>query len=466
MIHLDISTLAAGMSPSGAGAIDEIHRRCGIYTRLDVVSRILDEVGWCPDRDLLLSRLLEPSAGDARFVAEAARRLLERARRMGVKPTLASFRDRILAFEFHEATARLARSEVAEVLRVGGLHPATAAALARQWIRIGDFLLSKAPDEAFTHVVGNPPYIRWSKIPPALRSVYDAVVPRTMVGGDLFVPFLDRSLDWLAPQGRCGFLCSDRWRYMAFGNGFREKWLPRLDVESEQPLPAHDAFIDAVDAYPSVFIARKRAADEKVVEASAIWTGTRSLADAGYVVRVGPALGCMAAYVVTPDDDDVETGLTRPWLSTAEISDGAIHWRGSQVIAMYDAHGTLIDLADHPLLSKRLERFRGKLSGRAIVKNGAPWYRTIDRVRAADWTRPKLLVPELAKIPRIALDLSGAIPSHGVYAIFAPDDDLGTLMDQLRDGGLARALLGFAPKVKGGYVRCYKRFLEAVPVKA
>ena len=114
------------------------------------------------------------------------------------------------------------------------------------------------------------------------------------------------------------------------------------------------------------------------------------------------------------------------------------------------------------MLSARLSRFRKPLSKRAIVKNGAPWYRTIDRIDASVWTRPKLLLPELAKIPRIAVDRSGAIPSHGVYAIFADGDRIDALFEKLSNGRLARALEDIAPKVKGGFVRCYKRFLDEI----
>ena len=76
-----------------------------------------------------------------------------------------------------------------------------------------------------------------------------------------------------------------------------------------------------------------------------------------------------------------------------------------------------------------------------------------------------MLIPELAKIPRLAIDRSGAIPSHGVYAILAPGDEVEALYEKLRDGKLAEALDGIAPRVKGGYVRCYKRFLERVTIR-
>jgi hypothetical protein len=81
-------------------------------------------------------------------------------------------------------------------------------------------------------------------------------------------------------------------------------------------------------------------------------------------------------------------------------------------------------------------------------------------VRAEDWSRPKLLVPEIAKVPRVAIDLSGAIPSHGVYAIFVVDDDVSRIYDRLKSGKLAAALSDVAPRIGSEYLRCYKRFLN------
>jgi hypothetical protein len=160
----------------------------------------------------------------------------------------------------------------------------------------------------------------------------------------------------------------------------------------------------------------------------------------------------------------VESGFLAKWVAATEISEGKIAWVGRRVVVMNEANGELIDLNKSPKLSARLDRYREKLNSRAIVKNGAPWFRPIDRVRKVDWERPKILVPELAKTPRCAIDRSGLIPSHGVYAIFAPGDDVDWLYRQLDDGQVAKALRKLAPRVKGNYVRCYKRFLEMVKV--
>jgi hypothetical protein len=441
--------------------IEALHRRCGIYTNPDVVRRILDAVGWHEKADLSRSCLLEPAAGNGAFVVEAARRLVAALLYRRIVPNVESLLHRITAFELHPRECEAARSRVAATLRSAGVHHRTAEICARSWIVSGDFLLSNLPTAHFTHTVGNPPYIRWPRIPERLKATYEKRLPQDMTGGDLFLPFLDRALQLLRLGGSCGFLCSDRWRFMAFAERFRRKWLPRLEIRSERKLPSFEAFVDNVDSYPMILIGSKRLAKKKTYKLPRVQRG-KTLAELGCVVKVGPALGHTPAYVLAPHEDDIEPELLQPWIDGTEIAEGKISWRGRRVIVMHGKDEKLVALRRFPLLRDRLTRFKKPLQNRSIVANGAPWFRPIDRVIAAKWSRPKLLVPELAKTPRVAIDRSGAIPSHGVYAIFAPDDDVEVLYDKLRDGKLAAALDGIAPKVKGGYVRCYRRFLLMV----
>ncbi len=441
--------------------IDALHKRCGVYTKPAVTRRILDAVGWKEDTDLSRSRLLEPAAGNGEFVIEAARRLVVSCLRRSVRVSIDTLSSRIKAFELHPGAAEEARAKVQAALRECGVHHRTATACAKAWIVNADFLLTAPARGGFTHVVGNPPYMRWSKVPDTLRAVYTDRLSSDMTGGDLFLPFLDRAMEQLCPDGRCGFLCSDRWRFMAFAEAFRRKWLPLLDVISEESLPADEAFVSDVNSYPTILIASKRPARTCEPNRSLARQG-KTLEELGYIVKVGPALGHTPAFVLQPGEEDVEPELLQPWIDSSEIREGAVEWRGRRVVVMYGDDGKLIDLDGYPMLTARLKRFADKLEQRSIVRSGAVWYRTIDRIRARDWARPKLVVPELAKLPRLAIDHSGAIPSHGVYAIFAPDDNVEVLYEMLNDGKLAQALEGISPKVKGGYLRCYKRFLSAI----
>lgn len=443
--------------------VETLHRRCGIYTNPEIVCRILDGVDWHERVNLSRSRLLEPAAGNGAFVVEAARRLVLSLSWHGIPLTPPNLLHRITAFELHPRESNVARSRVVATLSSVGVQRRTAQLCANSWIVDGDFLLAQLPFACFTHAVGNPPYVRWRRVPPRLKAVYEKRLPPEMIGGDLFLPFLDKALRLLRVGGTCGFLCSDRWRFMAFAESFRTKWLPRLTIKSERRLPSSKAFIDNVDSYPTIVIGTKRPLKMKARIRSTRSRG-QTLAELGCVIRVGPALGHTPAYVLGPQEKDVESKLLRPWIDATEITEGKVIWQGRRVVAMYEDE-KLVDLDRFPLLKARLKRFRKILKKRSIVVGGAQWFRPIDRVIVAAWARPKLLVPELAKIPRLAIDRTGAIPSHGVYAIFAPDDNVEALYEKLRDGKLAAALSRIAPRVKGNYIRCYRRFLRMVRVE-
>ena len=447
-------------------ATHALHEHCGVYTRPALVGRILDMVGWSGQHDLSGARLLEPAAGGGEFVVQAGQRLVDSLRRKGIKPGTRNLGPRIVAFELYARASAAARRRVVRSLVSSGLARSTAKSCAKAWIRTGDFLLSEKAVDEYTHVVGNPPYIRWNKVPPRLKAAYEERLPSEMARGDLYLPFLDRALDDLKANGKCGFVCSDRWQYTAYGSGFRRKWLPRLDVLSNRRVAAAEAFSRDVSAYANVLVASKRTRprDDGVRIGSLHRPRGRSLADRGCAVRVGPALGVTSAFVLDDEAADLEPGLLLPWVDSSEVQEGQVAWRGRFVTSMFDEDGVLRDLREYPKLAHHLARYRGELEARYIVRRGAPWYRTIDRLRAADWRRPKILVPEIAKKPRVALDRNGFVPSHGVYAIFPPEGEVEMIYAALSDGGLARGLEGIAPTLKNGYVRCYKRFLSAVRI--
>ena len=399
-------------------------------------------------------------------MVQAAERLVQSFRRKGIEPRARDLKTRIVAFELYARASCQARRRVVRKLVSMRVHRGTAKSCAKAWIRTGDFLLSEKASYEYTHVVGNPPYVRWSKVPTRLRKTYDELLSSEMARGDLYLPFLDRALDELKEGGKLGFMCADRWQFAVYGNGFRRKWLPRLKVLSNRRVEAKEAFMKNVSAYANllVVVKVKESKGNRFCGQNVVVPQGRSLTDRGCVIRVGPALGVTSAFVFEDETAEIEPDLLVPWVDCAEVKEGHIWWRGRYVASMFDEDGRLRDLRECPKLTRHLARYRGDLETRYIVRRGAPWYRTIDRVRAADWRRPKILVPEIAKEPRVALDRQGLVPSHGLYAIFPPAEDVERIYDALRDGGLGRRLTGIAPTLKNGYVRCYKKFLSAVRI--
>ena len=442
--------------------IDALHDLCGVYTKRTTVNRILDLVSWKATKDLSKARLLEPAAGDGAFLVVAVARLLDSLTNHGYEITIDSLRNRIRAFELVPEEAEKARQRVVSRLTAFGLHHLTARACARAWVKSADFLLADLTPFRFSHVVGNPPYVRWSKVPTALRTAYACQLPKDIAKGDLCLPFLDRSFEYLAPEGKCGFVCSDRWRYAGYGDGFRQRWLPLMDITTYPAGEPKDVFRRDVYVYPDIVVASRRQRPRR--KAAKPRRRGQTLAELGCTIRVGPALGVMEAFLLKPGDDEVEAELLHPWIDTRDVERDRVVWSGRRVIIPFDKDGAPIDLSRFPILAARFHHFKERLEGRYIVRNGATWYRTIDKIRLADWSAPKLLIPELAKVPRVAIDRSGAVPSHGIYCIFSHERDIEEVYDRLRDGKLARAIGPLAPKVKGSYVRCYRRFLAKMEI--
>ncbi|MBB3952641.1 Eco57I restriction-modification methylase domain-containing protein [Aureimonas jatrophae] len=441
--------------------VQRLHDRCGVYTRTRMVEQILDAVGWTEEADLSRARLLEPAVGNGAFLVEVVRRLMRSLVIRGLDPRNVALEERVVGFELHDGEATVGRSRLRRVLREAGIEATEAARLAAAWLRTDDFLLQDHSEDRFTHVVGNPPYARWSKIPKRLRVAYESRLAPHVAKGDLFLPFLDLGIGMLRSGGRLGFLCSDRWQYMAFATDFRTRRLPEVEIVSNDVVSSSDVYEKAVGIYPSVLILQRRS---KPLSRPSLRPRGRTLRDLGFSVRVGPALGCTEAFVLPPEHvEEVEPELLAPWVAAADVREQSIVDRGRRVICLIDDAGRPRDMDGFPKTLRWLSRFREKLERRSIVRQDRMnWFRQIDRVQSGAWRGPKLLVPELAKVPRVALDEAGIVPSHGIYAIVPsePSADPTALLARLGDGGLARALDGQSPMVAGAYYRCYKNILE------
>jgi methylase of polypeptide subunit release factors len=78
-----------------------------------------------------------------------------------------------------------------------------AEALATRWLKQGDFLLLSHEPE-FTHVIGNPPYVRQELIPDVLMAEHRRRYAMIFDRADIYVPFIEQSLSLLAPGGCLG----------------------------------------------------------------------------------------------------------------------------------------------------------------------------------------------------------------------------------------------------------------------
>ena len=492
-------TEIADPAPSECIAVDisDLHDRCGIYTDHETAKIVLKKIGWTKFNSLRKARLLEPCAGDGALLIVAIRELIGSFRKHEIPLHFQILSRRIIAFEIHPREAQKARKAAAFELTTLGLSASLASRLANKWIRTEDFLLTPIGRSGITHVVANPPYIRWRHIPSALAKAYRSALPTETTRSDLCVAFIARIIDTVSPSTRIGILSSDRWLYAVYADSFRRKWLPKVKITELLPVDPSSAFRRPVSTCPLICVMRREngsaLADASSVngvesngelrsdasslskmrnfqnskhsETVAEWQRSfPSIEAAACRIKVGPALGHEPAFVGMKNELQVEEKLLSPYLSPREIIGESIHWSGRWVLCVGSPSGGLIDLSAYPHAKVRLDKFKEMLEKRSCVRNEESWFKTIDRTVPADWAGEKILVPELARLPRAAYDDEGIMPSHGIYAIFSDEWPTEVLWNVLSSGILRITLEAIAPRVSGGWIRCYKRFLSQVPL--
>ena len=458
------------MLNSAATAIEELHGRSAVYTSSRTAERLLDCAGWTEDSNLREAVLLEPCAGDGSIIVEAVRRLLSFYRKRSLI-TLEDLRKHIIAFEFHRETADTCQRRVAELLRSYGVSPTESAHLAQEWIVTGDFLL-QTPGTV-THIVANPPYLRWSKIPQSLSKLYRECIPPMAARGDIALAFMERMLCWLGPNGSLVALINDRWMYNQYGDEFvlhcrDEGWkIAVLDARPEQ------AFVRNVGAYAAIIHVGKQPGitqpHDQRATAAALHAGLLakygSLETAGCKIQVGPALGAGKTFLISPEEVGmIEPELIRTYVSRDDLSTNSIINTEKLVVVPYDLSGHLIAIDDYPLFRDWVAQHEMALKARSIVANGTDWWRTIDGV-GTQWNgTKKLLIPELSRQPKAVLDKTASIPSHSIYALWSQDWPLKALQRVLNGGLLRLTAEAKAPMLSGGWFRLYKRFLIQTPL--
>jgi len=137
--------------------------------------------------------LLEPSCGKGAFVVVAAKRLIESARTRDVD--LETLGSALFATDIDEAHIEETRTNVYEALLGLEVPKPTVSMLVESWIKPADFLLHDFDERKFDFVVGNPPYIRIEQLSRALLSEYRGRFESMSDRADLYVPFIERSLD-------------------------------------------------------------------------------------------------------------------------------------------------------------------------------------------------------------------------------------------------------------------------------
>jgi SAM-dependent methyltransferase len=367
-----------------------------VYTPDWLADHVLDVIGWQPDDDLL-----DPTCGDGAFLKAAARRRLA----AGVRDPLAGLR----GIDIDPAAVRAARAAIREL---AGAEPD---------IEVGD-ALDAAAQARF--VVGNPPWARWSALPPAYAARVKAL---GAVGRDRWVGGIEpdvatvitqhavRSL--LAPGGTLAFVITGSVFANESSEHFRRFEGARVvlveDYAALRPFAeaTHPTLLvlrrDEPTTYPVPYAVHRRDGVERLLAAPVPGTGAgpwlkgtraqhatwrrifgrgayrarkgvttdlngvffvRAERNGGGTVRItnDPALGRKAVPQVTAE---VEAEHVFPLLRGRDLHTGPqLH----VLVPQRGMHGDPALARTAPLAHAYLERFRGALERRSSLRRYQP----------------------------------------------------------------------------------------------
>jgi hypothetical protein len=490
-----------------------IEERGAIFTRTEVVEFILDLAGYDPALQLHSKRLLEPSFGGGDFLFPAIKRLLTSYRLHGGAKPEVDLLGAIQAVELHHDSVTGTGQALERLLIQHGLPAGAAVTLRKAWLVQGDFLLTEF-DKGFDFVVGNPPYVRQELIADALMAEYRRRYRTIYDRADIYIPFIERSLNLLNPGGVLGFICADRWMKNRYGRPLREMVASGYHLRAFVDMVDTPAFTTDVIAYPGIFVIANEPGNttavakrpeissqaltslakammgmaagggvdaSKIVQhggapwivdsnpgidlVRALEARFPTLEDAGCKVGIGVATGADQAFIAPYDTLDVEESRKLPLVMTRDIHSGEIAWRGNGVVNPFEDEGGLVALADYPRLARYLEARKDAIAGRHVAKKSpAGWYRTIDRIYPALVAMPKLLIPDIKGEAHIVYDEGRFYPHHNLYFITSETWDLRALQAVLLSS-IARLFIStYSTKMRGGYLRYQAQHLRRIRV--
>ncbi len=506
--------LQAAVEQLAAAGIEE---RGAVFTRREVVEFILDLTGYTAAVALYKKRLLEPSFGEGAFLLVAAERLLDsyRSHFPGHADSVPCLKDSIRAIELHHKSFEETRIKLRSLLREKKVPSAAAEKLLNAWLVQGDYLLTDLPFH-FTHVVGNPPYVRQEMIPNVLlteyRYRYDTLYDRA----DLYVPFIEKSLMLLEPKGSVALICSDRWMKNKYGGPLRKMVAKDYHLKYYVDMVDTDAFHSEVSAYPAITVISREPADatrlahrpqvdkdtlvklahdmraqslergSAVHEVSGIMRGSEpwilesfdelavlrrieasfpTLEEAGCKVGIGVATGADKVYVAPYADLDVEKDRKLPLVMTKDIRAGKVEWQGMGVINPFDDDGELVSLKKYPKLAAYFKKHRDAICRRNVAKrNSERWYRTIDRIYPKLTHTPKLLIPDIKGEAHIVYEDGKYYPHHNLYYINSDTWDLKALQAVLLSDIARLFITTYSTKMRGGYLRFQAQYLRRIHI--
>lgn len=276
------------------------------YTPTEVIDYILTSVGYTYSYDIETKNLLDPACGSGGFLVRASRRLISRylmkfrktdkrelrdpkkwkdiVSRLSpdeAKIILESLQEHIYGLDINPFACHIAEMNLLfqiidlyqkvrekytdyklkrfKIYRTDSLEKPTQ----KQIIDYTHSAFLEEQDEIdgikekkFDFVVGNPPYVRVQHLADIDKKKYAESYKTAEKNYDIYVLFFERGLQWLKENARLGYICSNRFTTVNYGEKLREYILQNSVIEEFVDFKDTGVFKDALN-YPSIIILRK-----------------------------------------------------------------------------------------------------------------------------------------------------------------------------------------------------------------
>ena len=448
--------------PPREAGIELIHLATAIYTTESVVEKMLDRSGW----PACGGRILDPSSGDGAFLVRALERL---------QPRPGDFESayRVQGYEFHPGAVMDGRTRVAQCLCGLGWDVHQARLAAAVIVEQRDFLLDGPAPGRFERILGNPPYLRFARLPDIFKHLYSEVVARHAIG-DLMYAFIDRCCEIMTPTTSIHLVCADRWLFNQSAADLRTAIGRRVGL-------AHVARLDVTTSF---YRAKVRRAGT-LPRVHPVEVHLSAAATAPYPITAAPI--SPDGYDMAPYDgptlESIADVRVAPWLGPAGIfvvnESVAAKLTGADLVQVIDTD----DIDPHTDVLRRPYRYAirtqrdqepsGAVREHLLANAGrmpergkrGPWWMPPESINIPT-DRPSLVVPRIARRLR-AIPLSqGLLPVNHNLSLIAASDvvTLEEIRQVLTSQASQEWLEKFAPRLEGGYYSVTTTLLRGLPI--
>lgn len=376
----------------------------------------------------------------------------------------------------------------------------------------------------FDAVIGNPPYVRQEVLGPQFKN-YAAQHYKAYAGtADLYVYFIERSHTLLRHGGRFGMICSNKFMRTNYGKALRDYLVqytrlieiadfgelkvfqgaspfPAIILTTNDTVPAQEFTYAPVKRLDFNSLEKEVAAIAKTLNQKSVEGEYWSLAGRDEIrimekmKRVGTQLsnfinrdinygiktGLNDAFIIDSEtrkrlikEDAKSAELIKPFVNGDDIRKYRINYKGKYLLLIPSGLNRLklrgkgtpwSRFQQHyPAVATHLEQFKARAEKR--WDKGEYWWELRACAYYADFEKPKIVYPDIAKESRFTYDDNGLHLANTIY--FFPSNDmylLGLLNSKLIFHYYKRhsAVLGDADKK--GRLRFFTQDFEKIPIR-